>query len=45
MTPGEKQQWLDATNTRLTDQKRHKFRKIDDVTNNPLSGELYKGAA
>ncbi len=45
MTPGEKQQWLDATNTRLTDQKRHKFRKIDDVTNNPLSGEIYRGAA
>ena len=42
MTPNEKQQWLDATNVRLTDQKRHKFHKVDTLEN-PLSGKLYKG--
>ena len=44
MTAGEKQQWLDAVNVRLTDQKRHKFHKVDNL-DNPLSGKLYKEPA
>ena len=44
MTSGEKQQWLDAVNVRLTDQKRHKFHKVDNL-DNPLSGKLYKEPA
>lgn len=30
---------LDATNQRLTDQKRHKYKKVDSLKN-PLSGQI-----
>lgn len=39
MTEGEKTAMLNATNNRLTDQKRHKYKKVSDL-NNPLSNKI-----
>jgi len=43
MTEGEKMQWLNATNNRYTDQKRHKFHKVNTIKDNPLSNTIYRG--
>ena len=42
MTDGEKQQWLNATNNRLTDQKRHKYHAVETLEN-PLSNKIHTG--
>ncbi len=42
MTQEEKTQWLNATNNRYLDQKRHKFHKVQDLKN-PLSNRIHRG--